>query len=43
MDDNCLSTYQSPAMRVIEMSFENNFCFSGNHEGTHEEDWDDLP
>ena len=43
MEKNYISTYQSPSMRVIEITSEYNFCLSGNHEGTTEEDWDDLP
>jgi len=43
MEKNNISTYQSPAMRVVEFESEYNFCISGNHQGTTEEDWDDLP
>lgn len=43
MEKNNISTYQSPTMRVVEFESEYNFCFSGNHQGTTEEDWDDLP
>lgn len=43
MEKNSISTYQSPTIRVIEVAYEYNFCISGSHEGTHEEDWDDLP
>lgn len=43
MENHIISTYQSPAMRVIEINSEYNFCISGTHQGITEEDWDDLP
>lgn len=43
MEQIVILTYQSPAVRVIEINSEFNFCISGNHQGTTEEDWDDLP
>ena len=33
--------YISPAIRVIGINYEMSFCFSGNHEGTFEEEWDE--
>ena len=33
--------YVSPAVRVINIEHDITFCFSGNHEGFAEEDWDE--
>lgn len=41
MENNDILAYQQPATRVIILDFDKVFCFSGNHEGTSEEDWDE--
>lgn len=43
MEKKQITTYQTPIVRVIDVEFDTVFCISGNHEGTSEEDWDDLP
>ena len=33
--------YQAPLTEAIEVKVENFICFSGNHEGTSEEDFEE--
>lgn len=37
------NNYNTPNVEVIDIEIEGGFCMSGNHEGTTEEDWDELP
>lgn len=36
-----MKAYSSPEIRVVDIMSDITFCFSGNHEGTSEEDWDE--
>ena len=33
--------YISPAVRLVDVSYDHSFCISGNHEGITEENWDE--